>query len=50
MQMLGAAREDRAVHEIAYVVGRDDAVAHDFVRARIERDNTIEDAGKWRRI
>ena len=39
---------DRAVHEIADVVRRDPAVAHDFVRARIERDDTVEDAGKWR--
>ena len=50
MQVLGTAREDRAVDEIANVVRRDAAVAHHLVRARIERDHAVEDAREWRGI
>jgi hypothetical protein len=38
------------VHEIADVVYGDATVAHDLVGATVERDDTIEDAGKRRGV
>ena len=49
-QVLGAAREDHAVHEIADRFFGDSAVAHDFVRARVERDDAVEDARMRRAV
>jgi hypothetical protein len=38
------------MHEITDVVYGDTTVAHDLVGATIERDDTIEDAGKGRGV
>ena len=50
VQVLGAAREDAAVHEIANVAFGDAAVAHDGVGAGVVRDDLVEDARQARAV
>ena len=50
VQILRAAREDRAVHEVADRVLGDAAVAHDFVGAAVVGDDAVEDAGMRRGV
>ena len=50
VQVLRTARENRAVHEVADVLFRDAAAAHDFVGAAVVGDDAIEHAGVGRGV
>jgi len=50
VQILWTAGEDRAVYQVADVVGGHPAVAHDLVRAGVQRDHAVEDARMRRAV